>query len=67
MSYGKNKTYYLDREYQDGIAVPDFGGDGKDAERKKEREQIYAVLREAALHYVKNLALPEEWSGGDRG
>ena len=42
-----------------GIAVPDFGGDGKDAERKKEREQIYAVLREAALHYVKNLALPE--------
>ncbi|MBQ2864442.1 MAG: DNA primase [Clostridia bacterium] len=42
-----------------GLAVPDFGGDGKDAERKKEREQIYAVLREAALHYVKNLSLPD--------
>lgn len=42
-----------------GLAVPDFGGDGKDSERKKEREQIYAVLREAALHYVKNLSLPD--------
>lgn len=42
-----------------GLVVPDFGGDGKDSERKKEREQIYAVLREAALHYVKNLSLPE--------
>lgn len=42
-----------------GLAVPDFGGDAKDAERKKEREQIYAVLREAALHYVKNLSLPD--------
>ena len=36
-----------------------FRSDGKDAERKKEREQVYAVLREAALHYCKNLNLPE--------
>lgn len=42
-----------------GLVVPDFGGDAKDSERKKEREQIYAVLREAALHYVKNLSLPQ--------
>lgn len=42
-----------------GLVVPDFGGDAKDGERKKEREQIYAVLREAALHYVKNLSLSQ--------
>ncbi len=42
-----------------GIQMPDFSQDGKDAERKKEREQIYAVLREAALHYCKNLNLPQ--------
>ena len=42
-----------------GLTMPDFSHDGKDAERKKEREQVYAVLREAALHYCKNLNLPE--------
>lgn len=42
-----------------GIEMPDFSHDGKDAERKKEREQIYAVLREAALYYCKNLNLPQ--------
>lgn len=41
-----------------GLAMPDFSHDGKDAERKKEREQVYAVLREAALYYYKNLSLP---------
>ena len=42
-----------------GIQMPDFSGVGHDSEKKKEREQIYAVLREAALHYCKNLNLPD--------
>lgn len=42
-----------------GLSVPDFSGVQHDSERKKEREQIYAVLRDAAIHYCKNLNLNE--------
>lgn len=42
-----------------GLSVPDFSGVQHDSERKKEREQIYAVLRDAAVHYCKNLNLNE--------
>lgn len=45
-----------------GLSVPDFSGVQHDSERKKEREQIYAVLRDAAIHYCKNLNLNESKS-----
>lgn len=42
-----------------GLSMPDFSGIEKDSERKKEREQIFSVLRDAAVYYCKNLNLPE--------
>lgn len=42
-----------------GLKMPDFGSDVKNDELKKQKEQIYNVLREAALHYYHNLNLPQ--------
>ncbi len=42
-----------------GLKMPEFTTDVKTEAQKKEKEQIYNVLREAALYYYRNLNLPQ--------
>lgn len=42
-----------------GLKIPEFGSDIKNEALKKEKEQLYNVLRDAALYYYHNLNLPQ--------
>lgn len=42
-----------------GLKMPEFSSDVKTETLKKEKEQIYNVLKDAALYYYHNLNLPE--------
>ena len=42
-----------------GLKMPEFSSDVKTEAQKKEKEQLYNVLRDAALYYYHNLNLPQ--------